>query len=83
MATAGRVLPRETPTPAVPGKPDLRILSERPLNAETPAHLLDDAVTPVSKMFVRNNGIPPDTRGIDPLEWALEVSGKPACVRSA
>ena len=55
-------------------------MSERPLNAETPAHLLDDAVTPVSRMFVRNNGIPPDTRAIDPLDWALEVSGE-ACER--
>ncbi len=80
MATAGRVLPGEAPAPIVPGKPDLRILSERPLNAETPAHLLDDAVTPVSRMFVRNNGIPPDTRAIDPLDWALEVSGE-ACER--
>lgn len=80
MATAGRVLPGEAPAPIVPGKPDLRILSERPLNAETPAHLLDDVVTPVSRMFVRNNGIPPDTRAIDPLDWALEVSGE-ACER--
>ena len=80
MATAGRVLPGEALVPAVPGKPDLRVLSERPLNAETPAHLLDDAVTPASRMFVRNNGIPPDTRAIDPLEWALEVSGE-ACLR--
>ena len=80
MATAGRVFPGEAPAPIVPGKPDLRILSERPLNAETPAHLLDDAVTRVSRMFVRNNGIPPDTRGIDPLDWALEVSGE-ACLR--
>ena len=80
MAAAGRVFPGEARPPAVPGKPGLRLLSERPLNAETPAHLLDDAVTPVSKMFVRNNGIPPDTRAIDPLEWALEVSGE-ACLR--
>ena len=64
----------------IPGKPDLRILTERPLNAETPAHLLDDAVTPTSRMFVRNNGLPPDTRAIDPLEWALDVSGE-ACMR--
>ena len=66
----------------VPGKPDLRVLSERPLNAETPAHLLDDAVTPTARMFVRNNGIPPDTRGVDPLEWTLELAGE-SCVRPA
>ena len=78
MATAGRIVGGEA-TPTVPGKPGLRILSERPLNAETPAHLLGDAVTPASRMFVRNNGIPPDTRAIDPLDWALEVSGE-ACL---
>ena len=78
MATAGRMVGGQA-TPTVPGKPGLRILSERPLNAETPAHLLDDAVTPASRMFVRNNGIPPDTRAIDPLDWALEVSGE-ACL---
>ncbi len=78
MATAGRIVGGQA-TPTVPGKPGLRILSERPLNAETPAHLLDDAVTPASRMFVCNNGIPPDTRAIDPLDWALEVSGE-ACL---
>ena len=66
--------------PAIPGKPGLRVLSERPLNAETPAHLLDDAVTPVERMFVRNNGIPPDTQGLDPLEWTLEIGGE-SCIR--
>ena len=64
----------------IPGKPGLRVLSERPLNIETPAHLLDDPVTPASRMFVRNNGIPPDTQGIDPLEWTLEIDGE-ACER--
>ena len=78
MATAGRIVGGQA-TPTVPGKPGLRVLSERPLNAETPAHLLDDAVTPASRMFVRNNGIPPDTRVIDPLDWALEISGE-ACL---
>ena len=70
----------QTPLPAIPGKPGLKVLSERPINAETPAHLLDDAVTPAERMFVRNNGIPPDTRDIDPLDWTLELAGE-ACVR--
>lgn len=65
---------------AIPGKPGLKVLSERPVNAETPAHLLDDAVTPTERMFVRNNGIPPDTRDIDPLDWTLELAGE-ACAR--
>ena len=70
----------QTPLPAIPGKPGLKVLSERPINAETPAHLLDDAVTPAERMFVRNNGIPPDTRDIDPLDWTLELAGE-ACER--
>ena len=65
---------------AIPGKPGLKVLSDRPINAETPAHLLDDAVTPAARMFVRNNGIPPDTQAIDPLQWTLELAGE-ACAR--
>ena len=80
MAAVAPLTAGEARRSPIPGKPDLRILTERPLNAETPAHLLDDAVTPTSRMFVRNNGIPPDTRAIDPLEWTLDVSGE-ACMR--
>ena len=52
----------------IEGKNGLRVLSDRPLNAETPAHLLNDDVTPSERLFIRNNGIPPQTRG-------CEVSG--------
>ena len=70
----------QTPPLTIPGKPGLKVLSERPINAETPAHLLDDAVTPAERMFVRNNGIPPNTRDLDPLDWTLELAGE-ACAR--
>ena len=70
----------QTPPLTILGKPGLKVLSERPVNAETPAHLLDDAVTPAERMFVRNNGIPPDTRNIDPLDWTLDLAGE-ACAR--
>lgn len=70
----------QTSPPAIPGKPGLKVLSDRPINAETPAHLLDDLVTPAERMFVRNNGIPPDTRDIDPLDWTLQLAGE-ACAR--
>jgi DMSO/TMAO reductase YedYZ molybdopterin-dependent catalytic subunit len=54
----------------LPGKDGLIVLNDRPINAETPAWLLDDEVTPASRLFVRNNGIPPlDT---DPTAWTLE-----------
>lgn len=54
--------------------PSLVILNDRPLNAETPAHLLDDAVTPSALLFVRNNGIPP--KEIDLDEWTLTIEGE-------
>ncbi len=60
----------------IPGKPGLRLLNDRPLNAETPAHLLDDEITPTSALFVRNNGIPPVNT--DPASWTLKVHGE-AC----
>lgn len=62
----------------LPGKPDLKILNDRPINAETPAHFLDDRVTPASRLFVRNNGVPPLTDDIDPMDWQLHVAGE-AC----
>ena len=64
----------------IPGKSGLTILNDRPINAETPAHLLDDPVTPASRLFVRNNGIPPVTDDIDPLDWTLDVEGE-SCER--
>nr|MDQ2695204.1 sulfite oxidase [Pseudomonadota bacterium] len=60
----------------IKGKEGLRVLNDRPLNAETPAHLLDDPVTPAARMFVRNNGIPPDNSAIDPAAWTLEIAGE-------
>ncbi|QBQ55537.1 sulfite oxidase [Nitrosococcus wardiae] len=61
----------------LPGKhPDLVILNDRPVNAETPAHLLDDPITPADKLFVRNNGIPP--QDIDINHWTLTITGESA-----
>ncbi len=55
---------------------DLTILNDRPWNIETPAHLLDDPVTPASNLFIRNNGIPPEN--VNPNTWALEIAGESA-----
>ncbi len=55
------------------GKDGLRVLNDRPLNAETPAHLLDDPITPTSRHFIRNNGIPPED--VDAAAWMLTVDG--------
>jgi len=61
----------------IEGKDGLIILNDRPVNAETPAHLLDEAVTPNRHMFIRNNGIPPES--VDPENWQLEIGGE-SCV---
>jgi len=60
----------------IPGKEGLVVLNDRPVNAETPAHLLDDRVTSAKHLFVRNNGIPPVTTNIDPDAWELEFGGE-------
>ena len=60
----------------IPGKDGLVVLNDRPVNAETPAHLLDDRVTPAARLFVRNNGIPPVTDGIDVDAWELGFGGE-------
>lgn len=63
---------------ALPGKhEDLVVLNDRPINAETPAHLLDDELTTAELLFVRNNGIPP-ALNMDPNTWTLTVEGESA-----
>ena len=57
----------------IPGKNRLRVLNNRPLNAETPPHLLDDVITPNDRHFVRNNGLP---HQIDATGWTLTVDGE-------
>ncbi|MGA0232774.1 MAG: molybdopterin containing oxidoreductase, partial [Saprospiraceae bacterium] len=63
------------PLVGIPGKSDeLIVLNDRPVNAETPAHLLNDALTPNKLFFVRNNGIPPVNP--DPSNWKIEIAGE-------
>ncbi len=58
-----------------PGKSNLlTVLNDRPINIETPAHLLNDKLTPNNLFFVRNNGIPPST--IDVNNWSLKITGE-------
>lgn len=57
------------------GKAPLLLLGERPLVAETPETLLDDAVTPAEKMFIRNNGQLPEPVAGDPMAWRLKLDG--------
>jgi DMSO/TMAO reductase YedYZ molybdopterin-dependent catalytic subunit len=57
----------------IKGKNGLTVLNDRPVNAETPAHLLDDVVTPTARHFIRNNGIPPED--VNPDTWMLSIDG--------
>jgi DMSO/TMAO reductase YedYZ molybdopterin-dependent catalytic subunit len=61
----------------MPGKdPNLAVLREVPLAAETPAHLLDDDTTPTSKFFISNTGLPPEPGAADPDGWTLTIDGE-------
>jgi DMSO/TMAO reductase YedYZ molybdopterin-dependent catalytic subunit len=65
------------PPASLPGKhPDLVVLSDKPWNIETPPHLLDDAITPADKLFVRNNGLMPEITA--PQQWSLTIDGESA-----
>ena len=57
---------------------EMTVLNDRPWNIEAPPHLLDDNVTPASRLFVRNNGIPP-SRTVDADDWTFELAGE-SCI---
>lgn len=52
----GATDPKSPPVLKMDGKAGLTILGDKPLVAETPAHMLDDEGTPPEKFFIRNNG---------------------------
>ncbi len=54
--------------------PEMVVLNDKPWNIEAQAHLLDDKVTPNSKMFIRNNGLVPEN--IDAKNWTLTIDGE-------
>ncbi len=53
---------------------DMVVLNDKPWNVESPAHILDDRITPADKMFVRNNGLVPSD--IDVENWVLRIDGE-------
>ncbi len=55
------------------GKDRLDLLNDRPVNAETPAHLLDDEITPIDRHFIRNNGVVPAETSAE--GWTLSIDG--------
>jgi DMSO/TMAO reductase YedYZ molybdopterin-dependent catalytic subunit len=64
----------QEPNPMLIKNKDLIVLNDKPWNVEPPAHLLDDAVTPADKMFIRNNGLIPES--IDVANWKLTINGE-------
>lgn len=70
------ILDQDDPFPIKGKHPGLTLLNDKPWNAETPPHLLNDLITPADKLFVRNNGNPPE--GIDPTTWTLTIDGESA-----
>ncbi len=66
-----------SPLNTFPGKSNaLTVLNDRPVNMETPAHLLNDALTPNELFFVRNNGLVPSQ--INAETWTLTIEGESA-----
>src|SRR5262245_12713544 len=61
------------------GKPELVPLDTPELNAETPPHLLDDDITPLPRLFVRNSGRFPRFTAGELAAWTLSIDG---CVRT-
>lgn len=62
---------------AIPGKRGVRVLSDRPINCETPVTLLDDDITPTHLHFVRNNGhVPARANSGDLTGWSLTIDGE-------
>src|ERR1700749_2427090 len=61
------------------GKTELTILPTEELNAETPAHLLDDDITPLARLFARNAGTMPLPSAAEIAAWTLAIDG---CVRA-
>lgn len=61
---------------SIPGKSGLIYLNDRPVNAQTPPHLLNDPFTPDKYFFIRNNGIIPDKSTIDTKTWKVEITGE-------
>jgi len=53
---------------------EMIVQGDKPWNVESPVHLLDDRITPVDKMFIRNNGLIPEQ--IDVNAWTLTIDGE-------
>ena len=53
---------------------EMIVQGDKPWNVESPLHLLDDNITPVDRMFIRNNGLIPENIDVD--NWTLTIDGE-------
>src|SRR4029079_9439613 len=74
-AGGGSAAPKGPQILSFPGKDKLVVLGDRPLVAETPAELLDDDTTPISKFYIRNNGQTPEPAK-DADTWKITIDGE-------
>lgn len=53
------------------------LLNDRPMNAETRPHLVDDAITPAARIFIRNTGLVPDhALAKEASGWQITMDGE-------
>src|ERR1700709_529745 len=57
-------------------KANLRVLPTRELNSETPGELLDQRITPIDLLFVRNTGRMPAFSENEIENWTLTIDGE-------
>lgn len=53
---------------------EMVLLNDKPWNMEAQAHLLDDKITPNKYVFIRNNGLVPES--INVKNWTLTIDGE-------
>lgn len=69
----------------VKGKDGLIYLNDKPINAETPPHLLDEDFTSKEHLFIRNNGNPPEEKLTtqNTNSWSFEIIADEGTVKGA
>ncbi|MGB7395187.1 MAG: sulfite oxidase [Pricia sp.] len=60
---------------------EMIVLNDKPWNIEAQVHLLDDKITPNSAMFIRNNGLIPESPNAS--TWTLTVDGESAAAQKS
>ncbi len=63
-------------------KPELFVFDTPEINAETPPELLDDEITPIQRLFVRNTGTLPAITVEQIAGWTLQIDGMVEHARS-